>query len=289
MGVLNVVYAPHRRPLPQGERGHSIVVLTGTRDTCRLRIRISMIHAVRFMLRFALFPTLSFPRKGKPRLRKHFWIPACAGMILLSAAAIAAELSSADPRSGGDFTVAYTGRGRLCAAWPHARPRAAVAVRGRARGVCPALGRRALPVRPVGPRPALQRRGVHRLPCGERTWAPALDRRGANALDAGAAEHPGAGCARRPRPRPGLRRSAAVRRCARESARGGRGVLALARHCGCPRGRRDRRAACPGGRVSRSQFRSDRGADPVLPSSRAAGIRPRAARCCIRRRADGDR
>ena len=108
-----------------------------------------------------------------------------------------------------------------------ARPRATVAVRARPRGVCAALGRRAIAVRPVGPRTALQRRGLHRLPCGEWTRPPAPDRRGADALDAGAAERPGAGCARRPRPRPGVRRSAPVRRCARESAGGGRGVLAL--------------------------------------------------------------
>ena len=62
------------------------------------------------MLRFALFSTSSFPRKREPTLLKHFWIPACAGMTLLSAAAVTAELSPADPRSGGDFTVAYTGR-----------------------------------------------------------------------------------------------------------------------------------------------------------------------------------
>jgi len=27
-------------------------------------------------------PTLSFPRKREPRLVKHFWFPACAGMTL---------------------------------------------------------------------------------------------------------------------------------------------------------------------------------------------------------------
>ena len=80
------------------------------RDAVRLRSRISMINAVLFMLRVALFCTSSFLRKREPTLLKHFWIPACAGMTLLSAAAVAADLSPADPRSGGDFTVAYTGR-----------------------------------------------------------------------------------------------------------------------------------------------------------------------------------